>query len=188
MVMMEVEVRLDSFLNNPEDLLWLGYLGWEELRQILSRPQLCIESEAVLLKFVLDWAKDKVITLEDFKDLQELLTNIRLSSLDRKFVRNLIKEYFPEFSDLSPVSFSSSSDCVRTCSNCHYIVQYKLSKTQIRNLEDFIDSGQKSMFLGFNLHDPSKQNSLKCVTNMGSMVGTAAGHYGRPLTSGELQM
>ena len=188
MVMTEVEVKLDMFLHNTEDCLWLGYLGWEEMRQILVRPQLCIESEAVLLQFVLNWSKDKVITLEDFKNFQDLLQHIRLSSLDKKFVRGQIKSYFPEFSDQLPVSMSRSTECVRSCSNCHYIVQYKLSKTQIRNIEDFIDSGQKSLFLGFNLHDPSRQSSLKCLTNMGSMVGTAAGHYGRPVTGGSVMI
>ena len=78
--------------------------------------------------------------------------------------------------------------CARSCSNCHYIVQYKLSKTQIRNIEDFIDSGQKSLFTGFNLLNPNRQSSLKCVTNMSSMVGTAAGHYGRPVTSGSVML
>ena len=68
-VLLEMEVKLESFLTNSEDLLWLGYLGWEELKQILQRSELCIESEALLLKFVLDWAQDKVTSMEEFLNL-----------------------------------------------------------------------------------------------------------------------
>jgi len=188
-VLLEMEVKLESFLTDPEDLMWLGYLGWEELKQVLQRPQLCIESEAVLLNFVLNWASEKVTNMEDFQNLQELLSCVRVSTLDKKFVRNQLCERFPEFCEaLTPLNISSGLQCARSCSNCHYIVQYKLSKTQIRNIEDFIDSGQKSLFTGFNLLNPNRQSSLKCVTNMSSMVGTAAGHYGRPVTSGSVML
>ena len=184
-VLLEMEVKLESFLTNPEDLLWLGYLGWEELKQILQRSELCIESEAVLLKFVLDWAQDKVTSMEEFQNLQELLGCVRLGTLDKKFLRHQLCERFPDYCDITtPLSISASNYFPRSCGNCHYIVQYKLTKTQIRNIEDFIDSGQKSMFLGFNLFNLKKQSSLKSLTNMSSMVGTAAGHYGRPVTSG----
>ena len=187
MVLKELDVKLESFLSDPEDLLWLSYLGWQELRQILRRQELCVESEGVLLKFVLNWATDKVNTHEDFQNLQELLSCVRIATLDKKFVRNQLCQRFPEFCEaLTPLSISIGEMCPRSCSSCHYLVQYKLSKTQIRNIEDFIDSGQKSMFVGFNLLNPGLQSSLKCLTNMSSMVGTAAGHYGRPVTSGSV--
>ena len=44
-----------------------------------------------------------------------------------------------------------------------------------------MDSGQKSIFLGFNLYT-MKVIKLSHMTNMSSMVGTAAGNYGRPVT------
>ena len=31
---------------------------------------------------------------------------------------------------------------------CTYLVEYKLAKGQLREIEDFIDRGQKSLFLG----------------------------------------
>ena len=82
-VLLEMEVKLESFLTDPEDLMWLGYLGWEELKQVLQRPQLCIESEAVLLNFVLNWASEKVTNMEDFQNLQELLSCVRVSTLEK---------------------------------------------------------------------------------------------------------
>ena len=185
-VLSEVDNKLETFLSDPEDLVWLSYLGWEELRQILVREELCVQSETVLLQFVLNWAKDKVDSDEDFSRLNDLLKNIRQESIDKKMMRRALKENFEAFYDPSRhnTSMSSSKDLPRSCRLCNYVIQYKLAKTQIRNIEDFIDSGQKSLFMSFNLFDPTIQSSLKTMTNMSSMVGTAAGHYGRPVTSG----
>ena len=114
-VLLEMEVKLESFLTDPEDLMWLGYLGWEELKQVLQRPQLCIESEAVLLNFVLNWASEKVTNMEDFQNLQELLSCVRVSTLDKKFVRNQLCERFPEFCEaLTPLNISSGCFKVET--------------------------------------------------------------------------
>ena len=43
------------------------------------------------------------------------------------------------------------SQNVTLCPRCTYLVEYKLAKTQLRNIEDFIDQGQKSLFLAFSL-------------------------------------
>ena len=106
---------------------------------------------------------------------------LRLPLLDKKYVRNQVRHHFPDYSELVPVRFNSVLSDARSCSNCYYIAQYKLSSTQIRNIEDFVDSGQKSLFVGFNLYS-LKVNKLSSLTNMSSMIGTAAGNYGRPLT------
>ena len=39
---------------------------------------------------------------------------------------------------------------------CTYLVEYKLAKGQLREIEDFIDRGQKSLFLGELLSSISK--------------------------------
>ena len=36
-VMAELETKLESFINNPEDMTWLNMLGWEEIKQIIMR-------------------------------------------------------------------------------------------------------------------------------------------------------
>ena len=101
--------------------------------------------------------------------------------LDKKYVRNQVSHHFPDYCELVPVRFNSVLSDARSCSNCYYIAQYKLSSTQIRNIEDFVDSGQKSLFVGFNLSS-MKVTKLSSMTNMSSMIGTAAGNYGRPVT------
>ena len=62
-----------------------------------------------------------------------------------------------------------------------YLVQYKLARSQLRNIEDFIDKGGKSLFLGFNLTG-RKIKKLNSLSSMSSMVGTAARNYSRPIT------
>ena len=34
-VMAEVESRLETFINNTEDISWLNMLGWEEIQDII---------------------------------------------------------------------------------------------------------------------------------------------------------
>ena len=34
-VMAEVERRLETFINNTEDISWLNMLGWEEIQDII---------------------------------------------------------------------------------------------------------------------------------------------------------
>ena len=186
-VLSMVDIHLESFLASPEDQLWLGYLGWEEVRQVLARPELCVQSETVVLQWAVAWARDKVTTQEDFARLQELLLQLRLGTMDKKLVRRQLADNFGELCDVtSPLPTAATQQLPRGCRSCHYLVQYKHSKTQIRNIEDFVDSGQKSMFLSFNLSSPDKQSSCRGMTSMASMVSTAAGHYGRPVTSGSV--
>jgi len=182
-VMAELETKLESFITNTEDMAWLNMLGWEEMKEIITRNGLCLQSESLLLDFVLNWAKDKVSNIEDYQSLTELLLNLRLSLLDKKYVRTQVKLQFPDYCEMLPIRFNSSLTLkhARSCYNCYYMAQYKLSSTQIRNIEDFVDSGQKSLFLGFNLYT-MKVTKLKSMTNFSSMVGTAAGNYGRPVT------
>ena len=76
-VMAEVESRLETFINNTEDLSWLNMLGWEEIQDIITRNGICLESESLLLEFVLSWAKDKVANVEDYQTLLDLLLHLR---------------------------------------------------------------------------------------------------------------
>jgi hypothetical protein len=73
----------------------------------------------------------------------------------------------------------------RTCYNCVYLVQYKLARSQIRNIEGFFDKGEKSLFLGFNLTG-KKVKKLNSLSSMSSMVEIAAGNYSRPITTGSI--
>ena len=76
-VMAEVETRLETFITNSEDLRWLNMLGWEEIHDVITRNGICLQSESLLLEFVLNWAKDKVANVEDYQTLLELLLNLR---------------------------------------------------------------------------------------------------------------
>ena len=93
---------------------------------------------------------------------------------------------------------------------CTYLVEYKLAKGQLREIEDFIDRGQKSLFLGaINTrdHQHHKHNNwqwttitiiitpgvvlcegrikrLPSLSSMASMATTASANYGRPVTKG----
>ena len=180
-VLSVVEVKLEQFITSPTDRSWLAMLGWEEMIQVLDRDGLCVQSEASLLELAVFWAKDKVETEEDYCEWLQLLQSVRLTLVDKKYVKQQLAKNFPLFSSLRPrmpkVTYA------RTCYNCIYLVQYKLTKTQLRNIEDFIDKGEKSLFLGFNLAG-HKMNKLTSMSRMSSMVGTAAGNYSRPITTG----
>jgi len=180
-VLTVMEVKLEHFMASPNDRSWLIMLGWEEMKEVLDRDGLCIDSEATLLELAIFWAKDKVEEEEDYNEWLLLLQSVRLKLLDKKYVKQQLAINFPTFSSIKPrlpkVSYP------RTCYNCIYLVQYKLAKTQLRNIEDFIDKGEKSLFLGFNLAG-NKMKKLVSMSSMSSMVGTAAGNYSRPITTG----
>ena len=46
------------------------------------------------------------------------------------------------------ITFITIITIVTIICRCTYLVEYKLSKGQLREVEDFIDRGQKSLFLG----------------------------------------
>ena len=57
---------------------------------------------------------------------------------------------------------------------CTYLVEYKLAKGQLREIEDFIDRGQKSLFLGgLNHHHKHKfDHSVIVIIRSGSLRGS----------------
>eukprot|EP00092_Neocalanus_flemingeri_P013866 GFUD01014959.1.p1 GENE.GFUD01014959.1~~GFUD01014959.1.p1 ORF type:complete len:512 (+),score=168.60 GFUD01014959.1:105-1640(+) len=182
-VLTVLEVKLEQFLSSPSDVSWLCMLGWEEMKQVLDREGLCVQSEATLLELAIVWANDKVEDQEEYTQWLQLLQSVRLTLLDKKFVKQQLAKNFPLYSDIKPRV--PAVKYPRTCYNCVYLVQFKLAKMQIRNIEDFIDKGEKSLFLGFNLAG-RKVKRLSNLSSMSSMVGTAAGNYSRPVTSGSL--
>eukprot|EP00092_Neocalanus_flemingeri_P009619 GFUD01010355.1.p1 GENE.GFUD01010355.1~~GFUD01010355.1.p1 ORF type:complete len:560 (-),score=190.97 GFUD01010355.1:230-1909(-) len=182
-VLTVLEVKLEQFLSSPSDVSWLCMLGWEEMKQVLDREGLCVQSEATLLELAIVWANDKVEDQEEYTTWLQLLQSVRLTLLDKKFVKQQLAKNFPLYSDIKPRV--PAVKYPRTCYNCVYLVQFKLAKMQIRNIEDFIDKGEKSLFLGFNLAG-RKVKRLSNLSSMSSMVGTAAGNYSRPVTSGSL--
>ena len=97
-VMTEVESRLETFINNTEDISWLNMLGWEEIQEIITRNGICLESESLLLEFVLNWAKDKVSNVEDYQTLLELLLNLR-----HVFEKEILSDY--PFLEKKPINF-----------------------------------------------------------------------------------
>eukprot|EP00092_Neocalanus_flemingeri_P069095 GFUD01084582.1.p1 GENE.GFUD01084582.1~~GFUD01084582.1.p1 ORF type:complete len:552 (-),score=186.18 GFUD01084582.1:229-1884(-) len=174
-VLTVLEVKLEQFLSSPSDVFWL--------KQVLDREGLSMQSKATLLELAIVWANDKVEDQEEYTTWLQLLQSVRLTLLDKKFVKQQLAKNFPLYSDIKPRV--PAVKYPRTCYNCVYLVQFKLAKMQIRNIEDFIDKGEKSLFLGFNLAG-RKVKRLSNLSSMSSMVGTAAGNYSRPVTSGSL--
>ena len=85
-VLTVVEAKLEQFMTSPSDLSWLGMLGWEEMKQVLDREGLCVQSEASLLELVINWAKDKVEVQEEYIEWLQLLQSVRFTLLDKNFV------------------------------------------------------------------------------------------------------
>ena len=54
------------------------------------------------------------------------------------------------------IAFCSATTDPKIMTRCTYLVEYKLAKGQLREIEDFIDRGQKSLFLGELLSSISK--------------------------------
>eukprot|EP00092_Neocalanus_flemingeri_P027970 GFUD01030367.1.p1 GENE.GFUD01030367.1~~GFUD01030367.1.p1 ORF type:complete len:304 (+),score=104.70 GFUD01030367.1:106-1017(+) len=136
-VLTVLEVKLEQFLSSPSDVSWLCMLGWEEMKQVLDREGLCVQSEATLLELAIMWANDKVEDQEEYTTWLQLLQSVRLTLLDKKFVKQQLAKNFPLYSDIKPRV--PAVKYPRTCYNCVYLVQFKLAKMQIRNIEDFID-------------------------------------------------
>ena len=94
----------------------------------------------------------------------------------QKFMKQQLAKNFPLFSETKP---RPSETYPRTCYNCVYLVQFKLARSPRRNIEDFIDKGEKSLFLGFNLTG-KKVKKLNSLYSMSSMVGNVAGNLFTP--------
>ena len=149
---------------------------------LLDRTDLCVQSEEVLLQLVLHWAEGKVEEAEDVVMVEELLGKVGLAALERKHVARSLAAALPGVQ--APLSVGSRALPERRCTRCSYLLEYKLAKGQLRQVEDFVDQGQKSLFLSIGLGDGATVRRLPRLSSMASMVGTAAGHYGRPVTKG----
>ena len=116
----------------------------------LEQKSFCSTSvRSLLLELAIIWAKDKVEGQEEYNEWLQLLQSVRFTLLDKKFVKQQLAKNFPLFSDTKPRPLSVTYP--RTCYNCVYLVQFKLARSQLRNIEDFIDKGERSLFLWFNL-------------------------------------
>jgi len=178
---------LGRFLASARDRPWLARLGWQEVAMLLDRTDLCVQSEEVLLQLVLHWAEGKVEEAEDVAMVEELLGKVGLDTLERKHVARSLAGALPGVrvppgagTRALPVGRPGG----RRCTRCSYMVEYKLAKGQLRQVEDFVDQGQKSLFLSIGLEEGATVRRLPRLSSMASMVGTAAGHYGRPVTRG----
>lgn len=149
----------------------------------MDRDGLCVQSEASLMELAIIWAKDKVEEQEKYCVGLQLPQSVRFTLLDKKFVKQQLVKHFPLCSatKLRPPLVTYP----RTCYNCVYLVKYKLARSQLRNSEDFIDKGEKRLFLGFHLTG-RKVKKLTSLSSMSSMVGMPAGNYSRPITTGSI--
>ena len=128
-----------------------------------------------MLSLVLSWAKSNVSDVEDFSFLAQLLN---LIYLDRRTVATRVTHLYPEF---SVSTFSAPETRRRACAKAFYLVEFKLGKSQLRNIEDFVDRGEKSMFYSFRLQDGT-YNKVSELSSTSSICGTCNGNYFRPVT------
>ena len=147
------------------------------MNQLLLRDSVCVKSEQSLLGFVLSWAELNVASIEDYPYLAKLASHIYA---ERKGVLSRISKNFPRF-DVSLVTPPAARGKLRHCSQGFYLVEFKLSRNQLRNIEDFVDTGEKSSFYSFSL-TKATYSQVAELTNTGSMCGTSNGNYFRPIT------
>merc|ERR1719220_1427964 len=114
------------------------------------------------------------------EEVAELLRGVRITCLEKRLVTRALSKSFPG-TPLRPRLPHSREP--RRCKRCTYLVEYKLSKGQLREVEDFIDRGQKSLFLGVDLCE-GRTKRLSSLSSMASMATTASANYGRPVTKG----
>jgi hypothetical protein len=112
---------------------------------------------------------------EEYIEWLQLLQSVRFTLLDKKFVKQQLAKNFPLFSDTKPRPPSPTPGPATTASTW----------SQLRNIADFINKGEKSLKLGFN-RTGRKVKKLNSLSSMSSMVGTAAGNYSRPITTGSI--
>ena len=145
------------------------------MNQLLKRDSVCVKSEQSLLRFVLGWAELNVASSEDHPYLAKLAS---LIFAERKGVLSRISKTYPRF-DVSLVTPPAGK--LRQCSRGFYLVEFKLSRNQLRNIEDFVDTGEKSNFYSFSLAKATYSQVAE-LTNNGSFCGTCNGNYFRPMT------
>ena len=108
---------------------------------------------------------------------------------ERKYLREIklykenalcskVTKMFPDFKS---TLCSNQESSLRSCDRFYYLVEYKLSKSQLRNIEDFVDKGEKSGFYSIGLPSGSC-NKVQEITSASSLCGTCNGNYFRPVT------
>ena len=106
----------------------------------------------------------------------KLIQNLQL---DRKFIQRKTENKLDSSGIASKLVFSSRSQ--RMCENFYYIVEFKLNKSQIRNIEEFVDKGEKSNFYCFSFPGGGF-NKISSICSTASLAGTCNANYFRPIT------
>lgn len=120
--------------------------------------------------------RENMFDSADYPSLAKLLS---LLHLERSVIITSLQKILPDFA----ASLLPAKNPARRgpCPRFSYLVEAKPSKTQLRNIEDFVDKGEKSSFLSLS------PNGMARVPEMGSnssMAGTCNGNYFRPVTQG----
>ena len=146
---------------------------FKDIQSIISRPSLCVPCHSLLLDWILEWAKRKLCKEENVINLLEYL------QLDRKFIQKQTEKLNTWNNLASKIAFKHNLQ--RGCPKYCYLVEFKLNKSQVRNIEEFVDGGEKSNFYCFTLPD-GNFNRISGLTSTASLAGTCNANYFRPIT------
>ena len=146
----------------------------QDMMSILSRKSLCIPCDSLLLDFIIKWANRK--STYNQNNVINLLQNLKL---ERKFIQKKTDKHLPETGIASKLVLWNRR--IRDCARFYYLVEFKLHKSQLRNIEDFVDKGEKSNFYCFSFPD-GNYSKVTTLSSNGSLAGTCNANYFRPIT------
>lgn len=133
-----IDRRLETFLSH--DLF--SFLGYEEIKSILSRPTLCVRSEKLIFDSLVDWLRVKVS--DDDPESQSLaLDLIGQLSLDLLKSNYLMTSLSDVICDRSEIKCRSTK--LKACQDCFYLTVYSRSENEIRGIKEFLDQRKSEL-------------------------------------------
>merc|ERR1719285_1317939 len=171
-----MDINLTSFLQDTNSQEIVCSLDYKEMHEVLVRDSLCVPCDTLLLQWIIRWS-----LLQDKPREDNLVTLLQSLNLERKFIQKKTEKLFSEFQLSSKLVLRKNK--LRDCATFYYLVEFKLNKSQIRNIEEFVDSGEKCNFYCFTLPD-GNLNKVTALSSTASLAGTCNANYFRPFTKG----
>jgi N-acetylneuraminic acid mutarotase len=159
-VLSVLEFRLEEFL--PKDIFL--YLGYEEIKQVLSHPPLCIKSEKTLFNSLVEWVSRKspaATTNNDdssddesgFEMAAELISLVKLDVLPADYVRDVLPSACSRLLSFKPTS-------PRLCQNCVYLFEYSRDESEMLGIREF--ASERKNQTTFAYFEPGSAAAADC--------------------------
>ena len=134
-VLKTLERRLNEFIGKD----FFVFLGYEEIKQVLSLKSLCVGSEKLLFDTLIQWGqRSRSGDDEDFPELfLNLVSLVKFPLLSQTHVQKSLQSVVPDTSSLFQQKNKMAAE-LRSCSDCIYVFEYSRSDEEILGIKEFI--------------------------------------------------